>query len=65
MNYDEFKSKNKSIDNQQSELKKKSGKLKNELRKKKLQLKLNKLDNQKREIQKKFSVFTAGPSSYN
>lgn len=59
-NNDEFKNKNKSIDNQQTEIKKKL----NVLKKQKLQNKLDKFNKQKQDIQKNMNKFVAGASSY-
>ena len=52
--YDEFKNKNKEIN------KKIAG-----LKKQKLKVKLDKFNKQRAQIQKKFSKFSAGMSSYN
>lgn len=61
MNYDTFNQKKQSIDNQQKELKKKSGLLK----KQKLQLRLDKFNKQKEQIQKSMNKFVNSPSSYD
>jgi hypothetical protein len=61
MNYDEFKTKKKSINTQKNNLKKKIV----DLDKQKLKIKMDHYDDQKKMILKKFNNFTAGQSNYN